>query len=251
MGPPPASQPLSFVPFLEDVSEVAATGGLVIELGEERKPANDIIPEACFDACSKWLELSVRHVLDAQVAKRAREASEGEVSAESEWECEASMQAIVACATAVEALDAMLRTRVQLPRSLLDTWRETETPRHVQVAEVFQRALSLSARATNALRQNLGEIMRFRDLAVGATAKASGRVMDPELQVGVEWRYVYFGCENALTIVRASLRLIWELTGFGKTSDLELQKYIDAVRLRIEAIPGAHTLRNVAQRQAS
>src|SRR5215471_8078752 len=125
MGPPPASSPLSFVPVYGDLSADMRPPGVVIPLSEEQEPADTVVPQACYDACSKWLELAIRYVSDAQVARLARVAAcEGaeEVAkiVELEWEFEASLQAIVACATAVEALAAMLRTRVDLPRSLAE-----------------------------------------------------------------------------------------------------------------------------------
>ena len=248
MGPPPASSSLSFVPVYGDLSADMRPPGVVFPLSEEQRPADAVVPQACYDACSKWLELAIRYVSDAQVAKLARVAAyegaeDGAKIAELEWEFEASLQAIVACATAVEALAAMLRTRLDLPRSLAERRRDAETPDELQMAEVFQRALSLPPDAQTALRHNLGEILRFRDLAVGRTPKTDHPVLHPELQTGVDWRFAYFRSENALTIVRATLRLIWELTAFSKPGDADLQKYVDAVRSRIEAIPGSHPLR--------
>jgi hypothetical protein len=60
--------------------------------------------------------------------------------------------------------------------------------------------------------------------------------LHPELRVGVEWRFAYFRCENALRIVRATLRLIWELVASGKPKEVDVQKYIDALRPKIELL---------------
>jgi hypothetical protein len=247
MGPP-ASHPVSAVPLREDAPAGVASGGIVLPFGEEPTAAGSTVPAACFDAVSKWLEIAIRYASDAQVAKHARVAAwegtdEAARAAALEWEFEVSMQAIVACGVAVDSLSDMLQTRVELPRLLIDKWRENRTPHCIRVSEVFGRALSLAPKATTALHQNLSEILRFRDLAVGATAKANALILHPELQTGIEWRFVYFRCENALTIVRATSRLVWGLAASGKPRDPEVQKYLDAVRSRIEAIPGSLAFR--------
>lgn len=232
-----------------DASQEPLQGGVVIPFNEERGPSGGPVPQPRFEPCSKWLELAIRHASDAQVAKHARVAAweegtdEGAKTAALEWECEASMQAMVACAIAIEALSATLQTRIELPRLLIDRWRENRTPQHMRVTEILRRALTLKPRATKALHQNLSEILRFRDLAIGAISRADALVLHPELQAGVEWRFAYFRCDNALTIMRATSRLIWELTGFRKPRDGEVRKYMDAVHSRIEAIPGCLAFR--------
>ncbi|HXX85735.1 MAG TPA: hypothetical protein VEN29_17385 [Casimicrobiaceae bacterium] len=242
MGPPAASQHASAVARRPDTWASAPAGGVVIPFGEERSVAASIA-QPSFDACSRWLELSLRYASDAQVAKHARVTAwegtdETAKSAALEWEFEACTQAIVACGIALDALSAMLRTQLELPRWLIDKWRENRAPHHTRITEILSRALCLNPNATKALQQHLSEILRFRDLAVGATTKADALILHPELRTGVEWRFVYFRCENALMIVRATSRLIWELTTLGKPRDAELQKYIGALRSRIEAIPG-------------
>jgi len=125
---------------------------------------------------------------------------------------------------------------VHLPQSLIDEWRDNHTPRYIQIAEVLRRAFSLEPKEVSRLRQNLGEIFRFRDLAIDPSGKINAPILHPELRVGVEWRFAYFRGENALRIVRATLRIIWELVASGKPKDADVQKYIDALRSRIERL---------------
>ena len=245
MGPPPASYPLSFVPGYGDVAGDAPPSGVVVALSQERWPSPAVVPQTCYDACSRWLEFAVRYASDAQVAKSARVAASREANEtatpELEWEFEASMQAIVACATAVEALETMLRVCIEVPGSLLEEPQEAGGE-EARMAEVLQRALRLSPAARDALGRNLGEILRFRDLAVGKIPKVERLVLHPELDRGVEWRLAYFRCENALMIVRASLQLVRDLASFGKPRDSNLREYLCRLRSRIEAIPGSHSL---------
>jgi hypothetical protein len=213
---------------------VSPADDLVISIGENRKPTS-------FDVCPTWLELATRHLSDAQVAQVARVeawkgADETSKAAALGWEFEASIQAIMASAIAVDAFCAVVQTKVHLPQSLVDEWRDNHTPRHIQLSEVLRRAFSLEPKSVSSLRQNLGEIFRFRDLAIDPSGKSDTPILHPELRVGVEWRFAYFRCENALRIVKATLRLIWDLVASDKPKDADVQKYIDALRSRIESL---------------
>jgi len=228
----------AFVP--REIPVAIPDGGLVVSSDENRKPAGSL-PHVHFDACPVWLQLAIRHLSDAQVAQVSRVeawkgADEDAKAAALEWEFEASLQAIMASALALDAFCAVVQTKVQLPQSLSDEWRENRTPHDVQLSELLRRAFSLTAKDASSLRQNLGEIFRFRDLAIDPSGKGDARILHPELRVGVEWRFAYFRCENALRIVRATLRLIWELVASGKPKEVDVQKYIDALRPTIELL---------------
>jgi hypothetical protein len=224
-----------------DVVPASQHDALVVAMGQDAEPANSPTPHVPFDVCPTWLELAIRHLSDAQVAQVSRVAAwkgadEDSKAAALEWEFEASLQAIMASALALDAFCAVVQAKVQLPQSLIDEWRENCTPRDVQFSEVLRRAFSLAAKDASSLRQNLGEIFRFRDLAIDPSGKGDARILHPELRVGVEWRFAYFRCENALRIVRATLRLIWELVASDKPKDVDVQKYIDALRPKIELL---------------
>jgi hypothetical protein len=229
----------AFVPRATPV--VSPADSLVISIGENRKPTSSLPLHAHFDVCPIWLELAVRHLSDAQVAQVARVAAwngadETSKAGALEWEFEASIQAIVASAIAVDAFCAAVQTRVHLPQSLIDEWRDNHTPRYIQISEVLRRAFSLEPKNVTSLRQNLGEIFRFRDLAIDPSGKSDTPILHPELRVGVEWRFAYFRCENAVRIVKATLRLIWDLVASDKPKDADVQKYIDALRPRVERL---------------
>ena len=223
-------------------------GALLVAIGQDAEPASSPTSHVHFDVCPTWLELAIRHLSDAQVAQGARietckDADEHSKTGALEWEFGASLQAIMACSIAVDALCAVVQTRVHLPQSLFDEWRDKRTPRHLQISEVLGRAFSLEPKNVSTLGQAVAEIFRFRDLAVDPSAKTDARILHPELGVGVEWRFAYFRCENALLIVKATLRLIAELAIAGKPKDADLQQYLDALRSSVEPLKNANALR--------
>lgn len=212
------------------------------------EPAGSVVSPARFDVCPTWLELAIRHLSDARAAQVTRVAASNRADelakAEAfEWEFEASLQAMVASGIAVDAFCAVIRSKVQLPESLCNQWRENPTPRYIKNSEVLRIAFSLGLKAASGVRQCLGEILRFRDLAIDPSQKSAGLVFHPELSTGVEWRFAYFRYENALQIVRATAWLIWELATCGKSNDADVQKYVDALRLRIEPLQNSSALR--------
>jgi len=222
--------------------------GLAIPIGEDPKPASRLPYVAHFDVCPTWLELAIRHLSDAQVAQAARVGAwkgvdDNSMAGALEWEFEASMQSIMASAIAVDAFCAVVQTRVQPPQSLIDQWREKRIPRYSQISEVLRIAFSLTAKEASSLRQNLGEIFRFRDLAIDPSAKSVAPILHPELGVGVEWRFAYFRSDNALLIVKATLGLIRGLVASGKPKDAKVQQYIDALRSKLERLQNSSALR--------
>jgi len=219
-------------------------GDLVVAVGEDSEPANSPNSRVHFDFCPTWLELAIRHLSDAQVAQGARietwkDADEYSKTGALEWEFGASIQAIMASGIAVDAFYAVVQSRVHLPQSLIDEWRDKRTPRYIQVSEVLRRAFSLEPKNVSSLRQTLAEIFRFRDLAIDPSGKMDAQILHPELGVGVEWRFAYFRCENALLIVRATLRIISELAAAGRPQDADLQKYMDALRSSVLPLQNA------------
>lgn len=231
---------------------VATTSGdLVRATRPEPQPAGSATSHTQFDMCLTWLELAIRHLSDAQVAQVARIETWNDADDHSrlgvlKWEFEASIQAIVASEVALDAFCAVVQAKVQPPQSLIDEWREKRTPRCVQISETLRRAFSIEPRKVSGLRQNLGEIFRFRDLAIDPSAKMDVPILHPELGVGVEWRFAYFRYQNALLIVKATLGLIAELAALDKPRDAELKKYTDALRSSIEPLQNANALRTRA-----
>src|SRR5919106_477049 len=172
-------------------------GGLRISIGDDGKVNSSLTLHVRFDVCPTWVELSLRHLATAIEARAGRQAvwagtDEEAKAAALEREFEASMQAVMAAAIALDAFYAMLRPHVGLPPALVERWRTERTARFSQVTEVIRRAFRLQPKGTGALRANLREIYRVRDLAVHPSGRIEAPIYHPELNVGVEWRFAYF-----------------------------------------------------------
>ena len=221
-------------------------GGFTISFGSDEKLASSVTLHVHFDVCPTWCKLALDHLATAMSCRIARvaaweEANSDEKGKTLEREFEASMQATMASAIAIDAFYSAIQSHVQLPPSLVAKWREKRTPRYAQVSEVLRRAFHLKPNQTKALRGNLKEVYRFRDLAVHPTGKIAAPVRHPELQVGVEWRFAYFHAANAEALVNAAIAVIWELATKGKPTNDNIIAYTKGLRVRLtQSFPSDH-----------
>jgi len=130
---------------------------------------------------------------------------------------------------------------VQLPATLVAQWRTKRTPRYAQVTEVLRQAFQLKTKGTAALRQNLKEIYRLRDLAVHPSGKIQAPILHPELNVGVEWRFAYLRAYNAELIVNAATSILWDLAHNGEPKNPKIAEHVAGLRQRLaEFFPTGH-----------
>ncbi|MBA2660613.1 MAG: hypothetical protein H0U72_14075 [Nitrosospira sp.] len=98
--------------------------GLTITLGFDGKPAANLTFHVRHDVCPTWCELALRHLSDARLRRADRVAAwtgtnEDHKAKSLEREFEASMQAAMAAAIALDAFYSVIQTYVQLCRRCL------------------------------------------------------------------------------------------------------------------------------------
>lgn len=162
------------------------------------------------NTCTDWLEIALEHLRCAKSAHSEllscveHGAGKG-ASAALRAEFLSSMQACVAAATFFEALYAAAREG--MPDRLLapkpESGRSRSRARHV--AEQLRRSFGLKQAGTKQLREWLGYVYKLRNEAVHPNASFGNAVLHPQLQVGVERRFVVFGFESARNAVRGAL----------------------------------------------
>lgn len=218
-------------------------GGLTLNVGPDGGLNADLVLHVRYDVCQTWVGIAHRHLEEARSRQAEREQAwsgtdDPRKAATLEREFEASMQAITAAAIALDALYAMVQPHVKVPPSLIKRWRTGRTSRYSQVAEVLRRAFLLKPMGVAALRQNLKEIYRFRDLAVHPSGKFEAPILHPDLKVGVEWRFVYFRASNAELAVNKATEMLRELTSVARFHNSEIQRYATELRRRLDEVLG-------------
>jgi hypothetical protein len=180
-------------------------GGLVIHKDTGDDPRMEVIAvELQLDTCVHWLEIALEHLAAAKQAHEAlltAPANSPTCGSLLDREFKASVQAAVAAATFFEALYATAVERD--PRKPPHT--KNRSTRYAVVTEQLRRSFGLRKQGTTNLRSVLKEIYRFRDQAVHPSAAFTQPMLHPQLQVGVEHRFVMFSFSSAKELVRAAL----------------------------------------------
>jgi hypothetical protein len=235
-------------PFIIKGMTVGVADGLRLSVGPDGAvQLSNLTLHVRYDVCPMWAHLALQHLEEAKSKKAVRMAAwtdgtEDQKAATLEGEFEASLQAMVASAIAVDAFHACVKLHVQLPPSTLKKWREPKrgTPRYSQVTEVLRRAFQLKPEAVAGLRKNLKEIYRLRDTAVHPPGDLAAPALHPELGVPVESKFALFRADNAEIVVYAATWIIWNLAN-GKAKDPQIQSYADGLSQRLsEVFPTGH-----------
>lgn len=212
-------------------------GGLTISMGPDGKLSGNLSLHVRFDVCPTWVEIALKHLDDAIRVQSLRRTAwnalnEDQKAAALEQEFASSMQAIVAAATAIDAFYAIIKAHLPLPEAVVTKWRQGNTSRYSQIAEVLRLAFSIKPRATKELRQNLKEIYRFRDLAVHPSGKIEAPVYHAEMG-HVEWRFAYFCEQNAQLLVKAAIEILLDIASNGNSKEAKINDYIHELHRRL------------------
>lgn len=216
-------------------------GGLILSVDEQGQLKSSLTLHVRFDVCPTWLELALRHLDESRTRQMERieawkSKDDNDKAMTLEKEFESSMQSIMCAAIALDAYYAIVSTMVEVPAATKTIWREKRTARYAQIVEVLRMAFTLKPKGFGALRQNLREIYRLRDLAVHPSGKIEAPILHPELNVGVEWRFAWFRYENALIVVRETVRMLFELSTSAKPKNEEIGKYAASLASRIRPL---------------
>jgi hypothetical protein len=204
-----------------------------------------------FDVCPSWIQVAIRHLEDAKLAQVRRDeawpGSDEDAKARAlEAEFEASMQAIMAAAIAWDAAYAILREHVSIPPAMLNKWRTGRTAHYTQVAETVRRAFSLKPKGASLLRANLKALYSYRNMAVHPSGKIAVPLLHPELDVGMEWRFIYFRARNAEMAVLGAAGMLWDLATNGRGKDAKITEYqkglLHACRRYFQAVSRSYRL---------
>lgn len=184
-------------------------GGLLIHTGSSSGPSMEVkAVELQLDTCVHWLEIALEHLANAKLAHealRTESPNSPELGNILDREFKASVQASFAAATFFEALYAATIERNPPKKPLTPSNPKKRPTRYALVTEQLRRSFGLKKQGTANLRSVLKEVYRFRDQAVHPSAVFSEPVLHPELNVGVERRFVMFSSGSAEQLVRAAL----------------------------------------------
>ena len=192
-----------------------------------------------YDACSAWIRAALLQRVEARNAKAIRIAAwaaddENAKSLAIEGEFLASLQAIVAAASAIDALYATIKELEEMPESITKAWAKNRTSRQIQVGETLRLIFGLSDENRHNISNLLAGIYKIRAAALHPSGKLAPPRYHPELNVHTEWRLVTFRSDIADAIVCNSIGLIWDLSHLNSKKKILKSNYINTLRSVLE-----------------
>jgi hypothetical protein len=187
-------------------------GGLVIRLGPAGPQLDPIVVELALEMWPHWFEVALRHAKDARESHRllleAHAAQAAGAVQRLDDEMQSSMQCITAMAFAVDALYGSLVERVNVPAPTRAAWARNRTARRARVLEVIRTASKLRNDQVHGMKTVLISLFQFRDWAVHPPADFRQPVLHPDLQAGVDRRFIVFSSANADRAVMGGLEVV-------------------------------------------
>ena len=167
--------------------------------------------EVVLDTWRYWLNIATDHIDNAVRAHANLLAAHAEnddraKGAALEEEFTSSMQGVSASAFSLEAFYASVNERIPADEELAKRWAKNRTARTVRICETLIRAFMITHPGRTILRENLGQVFKFRDYAVHPPGRFREPIMHPDLGVGVEWRFISFSASGAITSSRVAMR---------------------------------------------
>lgn len=165
--------------------------------------------DVSLEAWAPWLEIALKHAIDADQAHDQLKAA---LSADAQTEAHKSldaefrlaMQAITACAFALDALYSSLESQLPIPAPVMAQWTANRTPRPARICWVIHRAARMTNAEMKTVRTGVGSTFKYRNWAVHPPHEFRQAVIHPDLGSGVDWRFVAFRASNSHNIVTAT-----------------------------------------------
>lgn len=210
-------------------------------------PSIEVAPPVAhlrMDMYRHWLLEAIEGAAAAREAAAAVSAAhcssdDVEVARQMDRELRASMRAIASAAFALDALYATVKSRSPAhPHEAV--WKRKRTARTKQILETFRRCLGLRHAGAVALGDLLDEVFRFRGWAVHPGSQFAEPVHRADVDSGVDWHYIAFRAENAISAVAKVVQAIDALTVVMYRGSPDLREHKPAARSFLQEVRGAY-----------
>jgi hypothetical protein len=118
-----------------------------------------------------------------------------------------SMQVIVACGIALDALYDLLRPHAKISQRDIESWKKNSTSRGTQIAEIIRRVYKIKGNTLKKFKETISEIIKARDLAVHPANELKNAVTRADITVGVDWKFSTFRFENASNCFYSTMKM--------------------------------------------
>lgn len=192
-----------------------------------------------YDACIAWARIARKQQALAKRCMKKRQAvwsgtpTEEEKAEVLELEFDASMQAVVAAVTCIDALYDQVVRYAPINDKTRDQWKKNRTARHKQVAETLRATFRINSEDMKKLRTLLHAMYSLRDAAVHPSSLPQPAHLHPELPIATDWRLTAFRGDVADIFVCSALSILWDLTRGKRFRSDELGKFMEQLTAKV------------------
>jgi hypothetical protein len=208
---------------------VIPEGAITIRIGDDGLPVMDpVVPLSQYQAWPDWMEIAIRHCRDAKEARASELAAIESGDEESEnvaltAEFHASLQAITACAFALDAFYARIQQFAPVSDEDRERRKAQRWPRSKWVYDAVRRSTQpMSNDAEKALKAGLTGVYRLRDQAVHPAFELTPYIVHAGARIAVPEVMATFRVENAEAALAISVEAILRVADMPRAGDDEL-----------------------------
>lgn len=194
-----------------------------------------------YDACIAWLKIALEHRNQALEGKKHRISAwatddDEEKGRTLEAEFQASLQAIVAAASAVDAFYAQIASQFPIASETKAAWQKNKTARASQVYETIKYAFGLAGGPHEEFRKFIQALYKIRDAALHPTGKHQPPHFHNEIGCATDWRFWTFRSQVADSIVCNTTSMLWYLSEIKGHGLVQASNFQSEFRKRLSSI---------------
>lgn len=170
-----------------------------------------LVLSTAYNVIPIWLRIANDHFISARAASEALKHQWDENAEKQKTllmsELAPSMQAIVSCGIALDALYDMLRPHAKISQKDIDSWKNNGTSRGAQITEVIRRVYKIKGETLKEFKRGITQIIKFRDMAVHPASELKNACTRPDIPVGVDWKFSAYKFTNASNCYESTMKM--------------------------------------------
>ena len=170
-----------------------------------------LILSTSYNVIPIWLHIANNHFISARAASEALKNQWNEDAEKQKTllmsELAPSMQTIVTCGIALDALYDMLRPHAKISQNDIHKWKNNGTNRGAQISEVIRCVYKIKGETFKEFKRCITEIIKFRDMAVHPASELKNACTRPDISVGVDWKFSAYKFTNASNCFESTMKL--------------------------------------------
>ena len=198
--------------IFEGMQVAILPGDISLECTNSQSISPDIILSTAYNVLPIWIRIAHDNL---------RQAKQASLTISKEWpedsghqkellilELEPSLQVFVSCGIALDALYDQLRPFAKLTNTQIQKWRSNRTGRAKQITEVIRRVYNLKPTIANEFKQDIAQIIKYRDLAVHPSLELKNACSRPDIPVGVDWKFSAYRFTNSEWCFQSIIKIL-------------------------------------------